>query len=139
MIRRPPRSTLFPYTTLFRSQAENAPDAGILPEVGTVIFDEAHELEDVAGSYFGISLSNTRVEELCRDVEVSLQRNHMLSASLSGALKSLRERTQFFFSLLPQGEGRFAFDNRREFLEENGDEFLALQQSLQRLSSELEN
>ena len=122
-----------------KQQAENAPDAGILPDVGTVIFDEAHELEDVAGSYFGISLSNTRVEELCRDVEVSLQRNHLLSASLSGALKSLRERTLFFFALLPPGEGRFAFDNRREFLEENGDEFLALQQSLQRLGSELEN
>src|SRR5256885_4907354 len=26
MIRRPPRSTLFPYTTLFRSQQENRPD-----------------------------------------------------------------------------------------------------------------
>src|SRR5687768_17637665 len=25
MIRRPPRSTLFPYTTLFRSRSENAP------------------------------------------------------------------------------------------------------------------
>src|SRR2546425_8470768 len=25
MIRRPPRSTLFPYTTLFRSRVENAP------------------------------------------------------------------------------------------------------------------
>src|SRR5437868_11205792 len=62
----------------------------------------------------------------------------MLSASLSGALKSVREGAQIFFSLLPQGEGRFAFDNRREFLEENGNELLALQQSLQRLGSELE-
>jgi ATP-dependent DNA helicase DinG len=122
-----------------KQQAENAPDAGILPDVGAVIFDEAHELEDVAGSYFGISLSNTRVEELCRDVETSLQRNHLLSASLLGAMKSLREQAQFFFSLLPQGEGRFAFENRREFLEENGDEFLGLQQSLKRLGSELEN
>ena len=33
----------------------------------------------------------------------------------------------------------FAFENRREFLEENGDEFLALQQALTRLGSELEN
>src|SRR5690242_7404229 len=74
-----------------KQQAEDAPDAGILPEVGAVIFDEAHELEDVAGSYFGVSVSNARFEELCRDVEISLQRNHMLSASLSGALKSLRE------------------------------------------------
>jgi ATP-dependent DNA helicase DinG len=122
-----------------KQQAEYAPDAGILPEVGAVIFDEAHELEDVAGSYFGVSVSNGRFEELCRDVEVSLQRNHMLSASMSGALKSVRERAPFFFALLPQGDGRFAFENRREFMEENGDEFLGLQQSLTRLGSELEN
>ncbi|HEY7095407.1 MAG TPA: ATP-dependent DNA helicase [Terriglobales bacterium] len=121
-----------------KQQAEYAPDAGILPEVGAVIFDEAHELEDVAGSYFGISISNTRFEELCRDVEISLQRNHALSAQVSGAVKSLRERAMFFFSLLPQGDGRFAFENRREFLEENGDEFLSLMQSVQRLASELE-
>ncbi|HET6175773.1 MAG TPA: DEAD/DEAH box helicase, partial [Candidatus Sulfotelmatobacter sp.] len=43
-----------------KQQAEYAPDAGILPEVGAVIFDEAHELEDVAGSYFGVSVSNGR-------------------------------------------------------------------------------
>jgi len=84
-------------------------------------------------------VSNGRFEELCRDVEVSLQRNHMLSASLSGALRSVRERALFFFALLPQGEGRFAFENRREFMEENGDEFLGLQQALTRLGSELEN
>jgi ATP-dependent DNA helicase DinG len=119
-------------------QADGAPDAGILPEVGTVIFDEAHELEDVAGNYFGISVSNLRMEELARDVESSLQHNRMMSASLSGALGSLRERSQFFFSLLPPGDGRFAFDTRREFLEENGDEFGALNQALTRLAGELE-
>src|SRR5689334_21296659 len=122
-----------------KQQAEYAPDAGILPEVGAVIFDEAHELEDVAGSYFGVSVSNGRFEELCRDVEVSLQRNHMLSASVLGALKSLRERAPFFFALLPPGDGRFAFENRREFMEENGDEVLGLQQALGRLGSEMEN
>ncbi|MFZ0816433.1 MAG: DEAD/DEAH box helicase, partial [Candidatus Sulfotelmatobacter sp.] len=119
-------------------QADGAPDVGILPEAAAVIFDEAHELEDVAGNYFGISVSNLRVDDLARDVEGSLQHNRMLSASLSGALGSLRERSQFFFSLLPPGEGRFAFASRREFLEENGDEFLALNQSLTRLAGELE-
>jgi len=119
-------------------QADGAPDAGILPEAAAVIFDEAHELEDVAGNYFGISVSNLRVEDLARDVEHSLQHHRMLSASLSGALGSLRERAQFFFSLLPPGDGRFAFDTRREFLEENGDEFVALNQSLTRLAGELE-
>ena len=119
-------------------QADGAPDAGILPEAAAVIFDEAHELEDVAGNYFGISVSNLRMEELLRDVESSLQHNRMLSTSLSGALGSLRERSQFFFSLLPPGEGRFAFETRREFLEENGDEYVALNQALIRLTGELE-
>jgi len=119
-------------------QAEGAPDAGVLPEAAAVIFDEAHELEDVAGNYFGISVSNLRMEELARDVENSLQHHRMMSASLSGALGSLRERSQFFFSLLPPGEGRFAFETRREFLEENGDEFVALNQALTRLAGELE-
>jgi ATP-dependent DNA helicase DinG len=120
-----------------KQQAEEAPDAGILPDAGAVIFDEAHELEDVAGSYFGVSVSSARVEELCRDVENSLQRNHMLSASVTGATRGLRERSMFFFALLPPGEGRFAFENRREFLEENGEEYLALKSALTRLSSEL--
>src|SRR3712207_7040910 len=34
MIRRPPRSTLFPYTTLFRSERVDPPDAGEAGEVG---------------------------------------------------------------------------------------------------------
>jgi len=120
-------------------QADGAPDAGILPNAAAVIFDEAHELEDVAGNYFGISVSNLRVEDLARDVEASLQHNRIMSASLSGALASLREKSQFFFSLLPPGEGRFAFETRREFLDENGDEFLSFNNALARLAGELES
>src|SRR2546423_9165353 len=50
-------------------QAEEGPEAGIIPEYDYVIFDEAHELEDVAGSYFGVGVSNVRFNELARDVE----------------------------------------------------------------------
>jgi ATP-dependent DNA helicase DinG len=119
-------------------EAEGAPDAGVLPECGAVIFDEAHELEDIAGNYFGISVSNLRMDELTRDVEHLLQREKLYTPQISGAIQSVRERSQLFFSLLPANEGRFAFDSRREFLEENGEEFLALNQSLYRLGAELE-
>ncbi len=118
-------------------QAEDAPDAGILPEAGAVVFDEAHELEDVAGNYFGISVSNLRVEDLARDVERIMQQHRSLSPGLSGALGSVRDRSQLFFSLLPAGDARFAFENRREFLEENGEEFIGLNQALTRLAGEL--
>jgi ATP-dependent DNA helicase DinG len=119
-------------------EAEGAPDAGVLPECGAVIFDEAHELEDIAGNYFGISVSNLRMDELSRDVEHLLQREKLYTPQISGAIQSVRERSQLFFSLLPANEGRFAFDSRREFLEENGEEFLSLNQSLNRLGAELE-
>ena len=119
-------------------EADGAPDAGVLPECGAVIFDEAHELEEVAGSYFGISVSNLRVEELARDTENLLHREKLYTPQMSGAIQSLREHSQLFFSLLPAQEGRVAFDTRREFLEENGDEFLALNHSLTRLCAEFE-
>jgi ATP-dependent DNA helicase DinG len=119
-------------------QADGAPDAGILPDAAAVIFDEAHEVEDVAANYFGISVSNLRVEDLARDIERSMQSNKMLSPAITGALGSLRDRSQLFFSLLPAGDGRFAFDTRREFLEENGDEFIGFNQALTRLAGELE-
>ena len=119
-------------------EAEGAPDAGVLPECGAVIFDEAHELEDIAGNYFGISVSNLRMDDLTRDVEQMLQKEKLYTPQMSGAIQSVRERSQLFFSLLPANEGRFAFDSRREFLEENGEEFLALNQSLYRLGAELE-
>src|SRR2546429_4462266 len=48
MIRRPPRSTLFPYTTLFRSQA-----AGAIPEVKLVSFtvDPEHDTPSALAEY----------------------------------------------------------------------------------------
>jgi ATP-dependent DNA helicase DinG len=129
---------LFFANLAIKQAADGAPDAGIIPDCGAVIFDEAHELEDVASSYFGVSVSNLRFEDLARDIEGSLQRSKVLSATVISALRSLREHAQLFFSVLPPGEGRFAFENRREFLEENGEEFINLMQVLGRLYSELE-
>src|ERR1700738_1322246 len=56
-----------------KREAGGAPDAGILPEAAAVVFDEAHELEEVASSYFGLSVSNVRFEELARDTDVMLR------------------------------------------------------------------
>ena len=115
-----------------------APDAGILPEFSAVIFDEAHDLEDVASSYFGVSVSNLRFEELARDIENTLQQKQAMSAGLHQSLARMRERSRFFFGLLPQGDGRFAFDTRETFLEKNWEDYDTTMQSLGRVFSELE-
>lgn len=117
--------------------AERAPDAGVLPSVGCVIFDEAHELEDVATSYFGVSVSNLKVDDLLRDIEFTYREKQLVSTDLQQLVTRLRERAQFFFSILPAGDGRFAFTNREEFLEEFGDEFLSLKNVIRQLHSEL--
>jgi len=129
---------LFCADLAIKAGADFAADAGVLPEAGIVIFDEAHELEDVATDYFGISVSNLRVEELLRDIDQTLRRANVLAVDLLGACSRVRERSQFFFALIPPGEGRFAFENRAEFLEENGDEYLGLQNTLMHLYTELQ-
>jgi len=40
---------------------------GILPDYSAVIFDEAHDLEDVATEYFGFHVSNYRLAEFIHD------------------------------------------------------------------------
>ncbi len=39
----------------------------VIPACRHVVLDEAHQLEDVATQYFGVAVSNYRVEELARD------------------------------------------------------------------------
>jgi ATP-dependent DNA helicase DinG len=124
-------------------QARAALDAGVLPEAAAVVFDEAHELEDVASTYFGISLSNVRLEELVRDVEMVLRARQAHSTALKGCGDMLRERARMFFAALPraggfQGEGRMPFEQREQFLEEHGDLYLAVTNALHRLEGELE-
>jgi ATP-dependent DNA helicase DinG len=124
-----------------KQQAKAAPDAGVLPDAGVVIFDEAHELEDVASSYFGISLSNVRFEELARDVETMLRAKSALNSGITGAAQMTRERSRMFFAALPRGagnEGRMQFSGREEFLEAQGDLYLGVLNALHRLEGELE-
>ncbi|MGD0729860.1 MAG: ATP-dependent DNA helicase [Terracidiphilus sp.] len=121
-----------------KREAAGAPDAGILPEAAAVIFDEAHELEEVASSYFGLSVSNIRFEELARDTDVLL-RGKQGAENLPAATQQLRERARMFFAGLPlAGDGRQPFIAREEFLETSGDLYLAVRTTLRRLEAEIE-
>ena len=42
--------------------------AQLLPAADAVIFDEAHQLPDIATDFFGVSLSSHQLRNLCRDV-----------------------------------------------------------------------
>jgi len=121
-----------------KQEAAGAPDAGILPEAAAVVFDEAHELEDVASSYFGLSVSNLRFEELARDTD-ALLRGKEGTEKLPAATQQLRERARLFFAGLPMsGDGRQPFAGREEFLETSGDLYLSVRASLRRLEAEMD-
>src|SRR5713101_4785024 len=96
----------------------------ILPEYSAVVFDEAHEIEDVASDYFGRQISNYRFEELARDADVALR--------LSGvAGPGLLRRTQRV--------GRFPFTRaeRESFLEQNREPYEELHSAVKRLETEI--
>jgi ATP-dependent DNA helicase DinG len=121
-----------------KREAAGAPDAGILPEAAAVIFDEAHELEEVASSYFGLSVSNIRFEELARDTD-ALLRGKQGAESIPPLTQQLRERARIFFAGLPMaGDGRQPFTEREQFLEISGDLYTSVRASLQRLEAEME-
>jgi ATP-dependent DNA helicase DinG len=93
---------------------------GIIPDYAAVIFDEAHELEDVAGQYFGISVSNYQFEELVRDIAALAARKAFGSGELDRVLTTLQERSETFFRLFGDGDGRRGFTSQEGFLAENG-------------------
>jgi ATP-dependent DNA helicase DinG len=129
---------LFFADTAVRLAAGNAPDAGVLPESAAVIFDEAHELEEVASQYFGRSLSNLRFEDLARDTEVLL-RGKSFATQIPALTQQLRERARLFFAALPMpADGRHPFTNREEFLESSGDLYLAVRSTLSLIESDLD-
>ena len=124
-----------------KQQAGDAPDVGILPDAAAVIFDEAHELEDVASQYFGVALSNARFDELARDTENMLRAKQVSTSGIESATASLRERSRLFFNSLPVGPsnlGRLEFTGREDFLEARGDAYLATSNALVRLEGELD-
>ena len=76
----------------------------VIPACGTLVVDEAHQLEDVATQFFGVAVSNYRVDDLVRDAE-RLPRSQELDA----ALIRTGESSRMFFSglaLAPRREDR---------------------------------
>jgi ATP-dependent DNA helicase DinG len=110
----------------------------ILPEYSAVVFDEAHEMEDVASDYFGRQISNFRFEELARDADITLRTLHLGAPTLLRRTQKIREKDRAFFELFPPRDGRFPFtrNEREAFLEQNREAYDALVSSLKGLETE---
>src|SRR5262245_9672395 len=69
----------------------------VLPDYNTVIFDEAHELEDVAASYFGTSVSSYRIADLIQDANKLEIKEAEQQSELVKALARLSQRSDTFW------------------------------------------
>jgi ATP-dependent DNA helicase DinG len=110
----------------------------ILPEYSAVVFDEAHEMEDVASDYFGRQVSNYRFEELARDADQTLRLLKLGSAALLRRTQRIREKSRAFFDSFPARDGRFPFsrNERAAFLEKHRETYDALATALKGLETE---
>jgi ATP-dependent DNA helicase DinG len=109
----------------------------ILPEYSAVVFDEAHEIEDVASQYFGMSVSSLQVQEIVKDVSAVSRKKRFSTPEIDRALVTLGERSEEFFALFPQ-DGRQGFPDRGGFLERNELTYNELILSLETISLRLE-
>ncbi len=114
--------------------------ASLLPECEALVFDEAHDMEDVATRYFGIQVSNFRVDELGRDTEATLKQKAIPGPDAMPVLTAvgeMRRRSNIFFELFAGKDGRRSFDNRENFMEASRDHYSALLNAFLRLESEI--
>jgi ATP-dependent DNA helicase DinG len=97
----------------FADLAVRSAYGAVLPDYDTVIFDEAHLLEEVATLYFGETVSANQVEELARDAERSAARSGGPAKGGGGAAE-LREAARELFApirgALREASGRQRFE-----------------------------
>jgi ATP-dependent DNA helicase DinG len=66
----------------------------VIPSCKYAVIDEAHQLEDVATQYFGIAVSNYRLDDLARDMDRALGANLVPDRDRADALKDDAERVR---------------------------------------------
>lgn len=77
----------------------------LIPEAELVIFDEAHQLPDIASQYFGQSLSSRQLFDICKDTNIVYRTELKDVAQLGKASEHLMKVVQDF-RLLMGGEGQ---------------------------------
>ena len=85
----------------------------VIPFYDAVIFDEAHQIEEIATCYFGIEVSNYQLEELLRDSEREILRNRREKAELGPILDKLGQRGRQFFESFCDWGNKFRLSKAR--------------------------
>lgn len=88
----------------------------VIPECHYAVLDEAHQLEDVATQYFGIAVSNYRVDDVVRDTERALNLGAIedTDSEIRRAARNVDDQARAFFgSLAMARQSRGSFGEER--------------------------
>jgi ATP-dependent DNA helicase DinG len=90
----------------------------VIPEYHNLVLDEAHQLEDVATQYFGIAISNYRLDELVRDSERVLKglAEHDRNGEITRAISRVSDHARAFFGNIAMARrvrGKFGEERMR--------------------------
>lgn len=72
----------------------------LIPEAELIIFDEAHQLPDIASQYFGQSLSSRQLFDICKDTNIVYRTELKELAQLGKAADHLQKTVQDFRLLM---------------------------------------
>ncbi len=115
-------------------------DSGIselLPSANTIIFDEAHQLPEVATLFFGETISTSQLLELCRDTLAEGLANARDGADWSKLVSALERCTRDLRLCFPQDSTRMAVNQIAE-TSEFFPTFIKLQDALDEMCEVLE-
>ena len=85
----------------------------LIPSAEVIIFDEAHQLPDIASQYFGQSLTSRQIFDLCKDSQIVYRTELKDMSQLGKASDTLQKVVQDFRLLLGEGNVK---GNWREIL-----------------------
>lgn len=85
----------------------------LIPQAEVIIFDEAHQLPDIASQYFGQSLTSRQLFDICKDINIVYRTELKDMQQLGIAADHLQKMVQDFRLLLGEGSQR---GNWRELL-----------------------
>jgi ATP-dependent DNA helicase DinG len=123
----------------------------VIPDYSAVIFDEAHQVEDVAAEYFGAQVSNFQLEDVLRDLQTLPVTNASTNRELTRAANRVaRFAEQFWVGFaresraeegrFPLAPGTFARKGRNGEIEATplGDAYLGVDGAMGRLEATLD-
>jgi ATP-dependent DNA helicase DinG len=84
----------------------------VLPRYEAAIFDEAHQMEEVATQYLGTAVSNFRFEELARDVRREATAAKLKDAVLNQIAGDLLDGQERFFHPLRGEDSRYRLQEK---------------------------